>query len=270
MASDWVKVHRSLMDSAVWSDEWLVKLWMWCLLKANFKPSVFKGMMIERGQFATGQHTGADELGVSPTRWYRGMTTLEKLGNISIKANSRFSIVTVCKYDSYQGNGKQERIADELPMNSQRIADEQPTNSQRIQEKECPETETETEDASPDWTKADPTLAEFAPFAVAPLPLGKVNGSSVFDGVTAEWLRAPATVIGWFRRQLGAAEPVLPPNRAAALFALCCAARATGHGIKNPTGSFVSLITKRNWSGVKRFKDIGIQQLKEAIDNGNL
>ena len=259
MANDWIKVHRSLMDSAVWSDEWLVKLWMWCLLKANYKASFFKGVPIARGQFATGQHTGSNELGVSPSRWYRGMTTLESLGNITILANSRFSVVTICKYELYQDIDKPERIADE-----------QPANSQRIQEKECSDTETETEAASHNWPNDEPDLAEFVPWHIEALPLGKVNSSSVFDGVTAEWLRAPATVIGWFRRQLGAAAPVLPANRAGALFALCCAARATGHGIKNPTGSFVSLVTKRNWKCVKRFKEIGIKQLKEAIENGNL
>ena len=105
---------------------------------------------------------------------------------------------------------------------------------------------------------------------VAPLPLGKVNGSSVFDGVTAEWLRAPATVVGWFRRQLNAKSPVLEGTQARLLLALCAAMRATDRGVKNPVGSFVDLVTKQRWKPVERYRDIGIKQLKEAIENGNL
>lgn len=118
--------------------------------------------------------------------------------------------------------------------------------------------------------QGDDELATLAKDATTPLPLGKVNGSSVFDGVTDEWLRNPTTMIGWFRRQLGAASPVLPGNRAEAVFVLCCASRSTDRGIKNPVGMFTTLVTTHDWESVKRFKEIGIKQLKEAIENGNL
>lgn len=122
MSGDWIKVHRQLMDSAVWSDEWLVKLWIWCLLKANYRDGIYRGEVVKRGQFVTGRITGADELSVSPSKWYRGMMRLSQLGNIKIEANSVWTRITVCNYTSYQDTTGNERTANEQRMNSERTA----------------------------------------------------------------------------------------------------------------------------------------------------
>ena len=130
MAQDgWIKCYRSIMDSAVWDDEWLVKLWLWCLLRANHQKRNFKGVDIERGQFVTGRMSAADELGVSPSKWYRGMERLVSLGCITTTANSNWTTVTVCNYGVYQDASDDERTANEQQMNSQRTANEQPADT---------------------------------------------------------------------------------------------------------------------------------------------
>lgn len=131
MAGDWVKIYRSMMDSAVWGDEWLVKLWIWCLLKANHTPGNFLGIQIDRGQFVTGRLQGADELRVTQSRWYRGMCRLEQLGQITTEANNRFTIVTVCKYKLYQEGNGDERTTNEQPK---RHLDEAQTKTRKIEQ----------------------------------------------------------------------------------------------------------------------------------------
>ena len=118
----WIKLHKSIMDSAVWSDEWIVKLWLWCLLKANSKPGEFRGAKVDRGQFVTGRNTAADELGVSPSKWMRGIMRLVELGCIKYEANSQWTRLTVCKYSTYQDRQEEDRTADGQRMDSHRTA----------------------------------------------------------------------------------------------------------------------------------------------------
>lgn len=132
----WIKCYRSLMDSEIWADEWLVKLWLWCLFKANHKELTFKGQVVARGQFITGRHTASDELGVSPSKWYRGIERLVSLGCIETASNKHWTTVTVCNYSAYQDRDAEFRTASEQPVNNKRTTDEQQMNNQRTQEKE--------------------------------------------------------------------------------------------------------------------------------------
>ena len=113
------------MDSAVWADDWLVRLWVWCLIKANHKTGDWRGHRVERGQFITGRNTASDELGVSPSKWYRGIMRLAELGNVKVEANSVWTMITVCNYSTYQDKEEPERTAIEQRLNSERTADEQ-------------------------------------------------------------------------------------------------------------------------------------------------
>jgi len=138
---DWVKLHRSTLDSSVFDDPWLWKLFSWCLMRANFRPSKWGGVHIPAGSFASGQISGAEELKVSPSRWYRGIQKLVEMGCISVRPNRDFTAITVCNWKTYQQDKVVERIASELPANCQRIASELLANTEEeFQEgKECKE-----------------------------------------------------------------------------------------------------------------------------------
>jgi hypothetical protein len=269
MAGDWIKVHRQLMDSAVWTDEWLVKLWIWCLLKANYRDGFYKGKPVKRGQFVTGRITGADELNVSPSRWYRGITRLAELGGIEIHANSVWTMITVCNYTTYQDTTGDDRTANEQRMNSEWTANGQPADT--IEEgKKGRTVQNRTEQKrraskKPDWTEGDARLADLASQQVHPLPTGPVDKASVFSVLTAEMLHSPPTIVGWFRRQLSASEPVLRGNQADLMLAICSAMRACEKGVESPVGLFVSCVTRRTWKDVSRYRDKAETIIKEVL-----
>lgn len=110
----WIKLHRKVMDSAVWSDPNYLKLWMYCLFKASHKEHeiLVGNQMVElqRGQFITGRKALAEELnkGVKPDKklseksWSRYLKNLEKWQMLTIKVTNKYSIVTIDKYDFYQ------------------------------------------------------------------------------------------------------------------------------------------------------------------------
>ena len=102
----WIKLQRKLLVSTVFSDERRLKVFIWCLIRANPKPiDVQVGRQtihLERGQFITGRNEAARELGMSPSAVRRWLTLLADGQQISLSANNKFTLVTVEKYGLYQ------------------------------------------------------------------------------------------------------------------------------------------------------------------------
>jgi hypothetical protein len=102
---NWVKLHRKLLDSCVVSDDWLCRLWVVLLLRANWKPSWFAKRRIEPGQLAFSKVELAKELKVHRNTLSRALAELEKLGQLkSENVCNRFTIVTICKWHTYQND----------------------------------------------------------------------------------------------------------------------------------------------------------------------
>lgn len=107
----WIKLYRKSLDSPVFKHEGLWKVWSWCLMKANHRETTWettitgKGstpVQVGRGQFVFGRKTASKELGMDPSTVYKRMLKLKKLGNLTIKSNSHYSIVTIVNWDFYQ------------------------------------------------------------------------------------------------------------------------------------------------------------------------
>lgn len=124
-----VWLWRSYLESDAFQDEWLNKLWIWCLLRANYSEQNYKGRVIYPGQFITGRVSGSVALHVSESKFYRGLQRLEKFGQITLESNNQNTIVTVCNWGTYQNAGDSERTTDEQRMNNQRTTNEQPANT---------------------------------------------------------------------------------------------------------------------------------------------
>jgi hypothetical protein len=152
----YIKIHREILDSYCFSSANAFKIWMWLLLKANYKKSYItlkagRGettLEINRGQLIFGRFKAEDELGIDGSLIYRVIKKFEELEQIIIESNNQYSIITICKYDSYQGednNSEQQmsskRTANEQQMNSKRTANEQQTNTykEELEEKEYKE-----------------------------------------------------------------------------------------------------------------------------------
>lgn len=120
----YVKEHRSVMEHAVFQDDWLYRLFRWCIMKANFTPGTFKGVAIPVGSFVTGKIRGSEELGVTPSKFHRGIHRLTEAPYevIQVAANRDWTMITVCNYRTYQNADERS----EPPMDRQRTASEPP------------------------------------------------------------------------------------------------------------------------------------------------
>ena len=123
MNGDWIKAYRELVHSRVFNcgDDFVFKLWMWCLCKANWKRGWTLGCEVLPGQFVTGEKSASEQLGVSGSKWRRSIAKLKEFGCISTKATNRFTIITIENWGLYQSG-------DEQPTNNRRAVDEQPTS----------------------------------------------------------------------------------------------------------------------------------------------
>jgi hypothetical protein len=133
--SDWIKLHRSVMESYSFANPIAFKIWVWMLLKANYKDSfiplkIGRGsttIKLKRGQFIFGRFKAEEELGIDGSVIYRQVKKFEELEQIIIESNSQYSIITICNFDNYQS------IKDntEQPKNNQRTTKEQPRSNIR-------------------------------------------------------------------------------------------------------------------------------------------
>jgi len=102
----WISLHRKLKDSNVFQDEKLLKIWIYCLLEATHEPYqqlVGKQLVeLDVGAFVFGRKSVSRELRINESTLWRNMKLLEKMGNISISSNSKFSIIKVVNFSLYQ------------------------------------------------------------------------------------------------------------------------------------------------------------------------
>lgn len=143
----WVKLYRSLLGGTVFAEPRLLKVFIWCLLKANkedgYQCRVGKQVItLQRGQFITGRNMAAEELGMSPSAVRRWLCELQNGQQISLSANNKFTLVTVVNYGLYQSgkvvrgqrSGQQDLLsadnkADTYKKNNKKSIQEEKTRS---------------------------------------------------------------------------------------------------------------------------------------------
>lgn len=106
----WIKLHRQLLCSHIFQNEKLLKIWIWCLMKATHKEKEQivgrQKVKLKKGQFVTGRNAAAAELGMAPSTAWDYLKLLEAESCINIKSNNKFSVVTVVNWAFYQGSNE--------------------------------------------------------------------------------------------------------------------------------------------------------------------
>lgn len=123
----WIKVHRKTLESPVFDNPKLFKIWMYCLLKATHKgDKVLIGrteVNLKPGQFIFGRKVAANELNMNESLVYDYFKVLEKMGMISISSNNKYSVITVANWGTYQSDDReiQQQINNKPTTNQQQI-----------------------------------------------------------------------------------------------------------------------------------------------------
>lgn len=140
----WVKLHRKFLEWQWFKKPEMISIFIFLLLKANHNGAFWQLQEIKRGQLITSIENISNSTGISFQSVRTCLKKLENSGEINKQTTNKYTIITICNYDSYQ--------ADQQTKNSKSTNKQQTTNKQLTtnnNNKECKE-EKEGDDA-PDF-----------------------------------------------------------------------------------------------------------------------
>lgn len=123
MEAGWIKIHHKFLDWEWYQESGMVSLFINLLLRANYQPRRWRGMVIERGQLVTGRKQLSIETGLSEQTIRTCLQRLEQTGEIKRQPTNKYSIITICNYESYQC---------EENKTNQQVTNNQPTSNQQV------------------------------------------------------------------------------------------------------------------------------------------
>lgn len=99
---DYIKLSRKIFEWGWYKNTNTFKVFIHCLLKANWKESIFMGQVLKRGSFATSNEHIALEAGLTVQNVRTALKNLQRTGEILIKSTNKYSVISIVNYDSYQ------------------------------------------------------------------------------------------------------------------------------------------------------------------------
>lgn len=100
----YIKLHRSLLDWEWYADKNTSRMFLHILLRANFVDSIWRnGITVKRGSLITSVQALAQETGLTVSQTRRTLNHLQDSKEITIKTTNKYTVITVVKYDFYQG-----------------------------------------------------------------------------------------------------------------------------------------------------------------------
>jgi hypothetical protein len=131
MKDGWIKIHRKLLEWEWYSDTNTFRLFMHLLLAANYENKEWQGITVLRGQLVTGRKILSIQTKLNEQVVRTCLTRLISTNEITIKSTSKFSIITICKYDDYQTI---ENMANHQinQQDNQQLTNNQPATNQQL------------------------------------------------------------------------------------------------------------------------------------------
>lgn len=103
-----VSLWRCITEWEWYADVNTFKLFMHCLLKANYKNKSWQGIEIKRGSFITSLDNLAFETGLTKMQVRTAIKKLKLTHEITCETTSRYSTITVNNYNLYQQSNTQD------------------------------------------------------------------------------------------------------------------------------------------------------------------
>lgn len=98
----YIKLYRQIMKWEWYDDANTFRLFIHLLLKANYEDAQWRGLKIKRGQLFTSIGHLSHELKISDKAIRIALDKLIKTKEVASKGASNGTMITICKYDSYQ------------------------------------------------------------------------------------------------------------------------------------------------------------------------
>ena len=134
MDKGWIKIHRKILDWEWFDKAEMVKLLIMFVCKANIEDKEWQGMVVRRGQFVTSLDKLSAESGFSKQKIRTCLKRFENTKEITIKSTNKYTIVTICNYESYQISEDSNQHAEQHSNNIQTTNQQQQLKNIRTKE----------------------------------------------------------------------------------------------------------------------------------------
>ena len=118
MSDGYIKISRSILDWEWWPDINTSRVFIYILIKANWKDGKFKGKVIPRGSLVASISSIASGTGLTPDEVRTAIKHLIDSNNITKQTTNKYSVFSVVGYDSYQDTSQTN--PKQIPSYSQR------------------------------------------------------------------------------------------------------------------------------------------------------
>jgi len=153
----WIKLYRKFSEWEWFNISEMVHLFIYLLLNANHEDGKWRGIEIKRGQILTGLHSLNEKTGISIRSIRTCLDRLQNTKEIDRQTTNKYSLITICNYESYQCNG----ITNDKQPDKQLTSKRQTTDKQTTTNKKEENNNNEKNDKN-----IPPTFDEFKSYAL--------------------------------------------------------------------------------------------------------
>lgn len=138
----WIRLHRQLIENGWMQDHPVFILMIYCLLKAAYEPTEipFRGdrIGVKKGQLIFGRLRAVEETGLTSQNIRTALKKLEKYEFLTIRSTNRYSLITICNWETYQTREDNDQPTDQ-PASNQQVTSNQPASQPQTISKEVKE-----------------------------------------------------------------------------------------------------------------------------------
>ena len=139
MSGGWYKRMRNIPERPWFKDTQVTVLFDYLEATAYVVDGRYEGVLIRRGSCPTTRSEMMEATGLSYKQVNRCLKVLSSYGEIIVKGNSRFSVITICGYDGFNGSlplfGTAEDIAEDTTEGTAEGTTEGTTHLSTIKER---------------------------------------------------------------------------------------------------------------------------------------
>jgi len=107
MGEAFIKLHRKMLKWEWYDNINTCRLFLHCLLKANWQPTKWQGIELQPGQFITSLTKLSDETSLTIRQVRDSLNRLISTGELTSKTTNKYRVITINNWEDYQGYDKQ-------------------------------------------------------------------------------------------------------------------------------------------------------------------
>ena len=130
----WIKLHRNLLNWEWFSEPKTLSVFVYFLLSARHNEGSWRGINLKAGELITSRESISNATGLSVQEVRTAMGKLAMTGEITTKATTKYTIVTITNYASYQSAESDNQPAEKptrKPTSNKVKTNEQQTNNHK-------------------------------------------------------------------------------------------------------------------------------------------